>query len=372
MAARVVVIFGGNSAEHEISLAGAKAVLGHALGLGWDVLPAGVRRSGQWVVGAGALEQLWQDADPELLPRGHELGDRVPGEDGPYQVFHGPPPGSVFSGYQLAFPVCHGRWGEDGTLQGHLACHELPIVGSGLTASALCFNKHLTRSMLSAAGLPIAAGLMVTAADVHDDFNAVFDRVRDRVGEVPWFVKPARGGSSLGIGRGFDRASLRRALQAALTWDEAALVEEDIPHRELVLGVLGAAGSSDLVVSVPGECVPVGDLYTYEEKYRLGNPAFTCPAELPAHIASRAADLARQTYRVLGCDVFARVDLFLDRRTDELLVNEVNTIPGMTEVSVFPKVMAASGYAYPDLLQELCRIAAQQSAPGRPVTVVTT
>jgi D-alanine-D-alanine ligase len=365
---RLVVVFGGNSPEHEVSLAGAKAVLGHVLRLGWDVLPVGVSRGGQWIVGPGALAQLWSQADPGLLPRGHGLGDRVPGRGEPYEVFHSPPPSSVFSEYQFAFPVCHGRWGEDGTLQGYLTCHGLRLVGSGVAASAVCFDKHLARSVLSAAGLPVTPGTLITAAAFNKDFDLVLDRVLDTVGAAPWFVKPARGGSSLGVGRSGTKSSLRSALREAFRWDDAALVEEDIPHRELVLGVLGSSGNGEVTVSVPGECVPVGDLYTYEEKYRLGNPGFVCPPDLPPHVVSRAADLAAEAYRALGCDVFARIDLFLDRRTDELLINEINTIPGLTEVSVFPKVMAASGYPYPHLLAELVRIAAGPPVPGGPLS----
>ncbi len=180
--------------------------------------------------------------------------------------------------------------------------------------------------------------------------------VRDRVGGGPWFVKPARGGSSLGIGRADSPAGLHRALGEALRWDDVALVEEYIPHREVVLGVLGR---DDLVISPPGECIAVGSLYTYEEKYHLGNPRFTCPAVIGARLAEQARDLAAEAFRALGCSVFARVDLFLDERTGGWLVNEVNTIPGMTGTSVFPKVMAAAGYNYLELLTELCRLAAQ-------------
>ncbi|MGH2395048.1 MAG: D-alanine--D-alanine ligase family protein, partial [Candidatus Limnocylindria bacterium] len=168
--------------------------------------------------------------------------------------------------------------------------------------------------------------------------------------------KPARGGSSLGIGRTDSTAGLHQALREALRWDEAALVEETIPHREMALGVMG--GHQELVVSPPGECIPVGSLYTYEEKYHLGNPRFTCPASIDAGLAEEARELAADVFRVLGCAVFARVDLFLDERTGTWVVNEVNTIPGMTATSVFPNVMRAAGYTYPELLAELRRLAA--------------
>ncbi|MGH3799981.1 MAG: D-alanine--D-alanine ligase family protein [Pseudonocardiaceae bacterium] len=357
MTVKLVVIFGGDSPEHEISLTGAKAVLNHAFTLGWDVLSVGVTRDGRWLVGAGALERLWRDAAPRLLPKGSSPTDDVPGCGGSVQIFCGPPPSLLFSGYQLALPVCHGRWGEDGTVQGLLACYGLRIVGCGVAASAVCFDKHLTRSVLAAAGLPIAKGVRVHRREHANDPNAVVDAVADRLGAGPWFVKPVRGGSSLGIGRAESDDDLHKALREAFRWDGAALIEEAVPHREMVFGVVGR---DDLVISPPGECVPVGLLYTYEEKYRLGNPGFTCPAAIEGRLMERGQELAAEVFRVLGCSVFARVDLFLDRRTGEFLINEVNTIPGMTEVSVFPKVMRAAGYSYPELLAELCRLAARE------------
>lgn len=164
------------------------------------------------------------------------------------------------------------------------------------------------------------------------------------------------GGSSLGIGRVDTEYDLTRALTEAFRWDTAALIEESVPHRELVVGVVGHAGGR-LVTSPPGECIAVGKLYTYEEKYRLGNPRFTCPAKIDNALAGRARELAAEAFRVLGCSIFARVDLFLDERTGDFVINEVNTIPGMTEVSVFPKVMRAAGFNYAELLDELCRLA---------------
>ena len=166
------------------------------------------------------------------------------------------------------------------------------------------------------------------------------------------FVKPARCGSSLGITAVPADTTVCPALETAFAYDTAALVEEFVPHRELVLGVVG---HDELVVSPPGECRPVGDLYTYEEKYLLGNPGFQCPADIGPDITAAARDLAVRAYRACGCSGFARVDLFIDLRTGRLLVNEINTIPGMTDASVFPMIMKAAGWPYPRLLQELLR-----------------
>jgi D-alanine-D-alanine ligase len=355
---KLVVIFGGETPEHEVSLCGARAVLHHAASLGWNALPVGVARSGQWLVGPGALEQLWRTAEPQSLPRGYDLADRVPGEGGEVEIFDGPPASSVMAGYQLAFPVCHGRWGEDGTVQGLLACYGFRLVGCGVTSSAVCFDKHLAKSVLKAAGLPVARGLRIDRLQ-HASGSDIVDAARRVVGPFPWFVKPVCGGSSLGIGRAETEPDVGPALTEAFRWDSAVLIEESVPHREMVIGVLGNSGGG-LLVSPPGECIAVGPLYTYEEKYKLGNPRFTCPAEVDASLAFRARELAAEAFRALGCSVFARIDLFLDLRTDEFVINEVNTIPGLTEVSVFPKVMQAAGLSYPNLLSELCRLAREE------------
>jgi D-alanine-D-alanine ligase len=243
---------------------------------------------------------------------------------------------------------------EDGTLQDLLECYGLPVIGCGTNASASCFDKRRTRAVLTSAGVPVARGMAVTRKEYVSDTARTAWRIRTTLGSGKLFVKPTRGGSSLGISAVAEAGPVGPALEAAFMYDTSAVVEEFIPHRELVVGVVGA---DDLVISPPGECRPVGDLYTYEEKYRLGNPGFRCPADLDADTTGAARNLAARAYRASGCSGFARVDLFLDRRTGQLLVNEINTIPGLTEVSVFPKVMQAAGWPYPRLLQELLRTA---------------
>jgi len=356
---KLIVVFGGDTPEHEVSLASARTVLSMAERLSWDVLPVGVTRDGRWLLGPSALKRLWVDADPQLLPTGNGLADRVPGDGGGCEEFDGVPPASVWSGYELAMPVCHGRWGEDGTLQGMLASWGLRVVGSGVAASAVCFDKHLTKSVLSAAGLPVTRGVRLHRVDYLKDPDGMAHLLARRVGPLPWFVKPVSGGSSLGIGRVDELADLDGRLREAFRWDAAALVEEYVPHREMVLGVMGRQADC-LVVSPPGECIAFGSLYTYEEKYRLGNARFRCPADIAPQLTDRARELAAAAFRALGCSIFARVDLFLDERTGGFIVNEVNTIPGLTDVSVFPKVMNADGYDYPQMLGALCQLADEQ------------
>ena len=342
--AGVGVVFGGQSPEHEVSLASARGVIENAQLLGWDLLPVGVGRDGTWHLGPGALHVLWQQSDQRRIPG----RDTFQAEPGPVVSYPALPPTDAFAGFPVVLPVTHGGWGEDGTLQQMLLAAGLHLIGCGPQASADCLDKARAKSVLAEAGIPVTRGTVVprAAADAPD----LPHRLVERVGPPPWFVKPQSGGSSVGISRVDSPDDVRTALQRALVHDESVVVEQLVPHRELVVGIVGR---SSLIVSPPGECRPVGDLYTYEEKYAVGNPLFTCPADLDSVTTEEARALADAAYRALNCDVFARVDLFLDQQTGKLLVNEVNTIPGMTSTSVFPKVMRAAGLDYPNLLHAL-------------------
>lgn len=342
--AGVGVVFGGPSPEHEVSLASARGVLENARLLGWDLLPVGVGRDGTWHLGPGALHLLWEQSDQWRIPG----GDTFRAEPGPVRSYPALPPVDVFAGFPAVLPVTHGGWGEDGTLQQMLLGAGLHLIGCGPQTSADCLDKARTKSVLAEAGIPVTRGTVVLRADT--EAPDLLQRLIERVGPPPWFVKPQSGGSSVGISRVDSSDDVRTALQRALVHDQGVVVEQLVQHRELVIGVVGR---NSLIVSPPGECRPVGDLYTYEEKYAVGNPLFTCPADLDSATAEEARALAEAAYRALSCDVFARVDLFLDQRTGKLLVNEVNTIPGMTSTSVFPKVMRAAGLDYPNLLHAL-------------------
>ena len=357
-ARRLVLIFGGPGPEHEVGLASALSVREHLTCRGWTLLEAGVTKDGRWLVGTGALQTLLGAADPTRLPAGLDkavAGLAMDVDSTAVRGFGGPPPSEVFAGHRMAFLACHGKWGQDGSAHRLLDSYGLCSVGCDGAATALCFNKPDTKEVLSDAGLPVARGVTVTAQEFAADPRAAKDRVRRELGGGAWFVKPARSGSSIGVARVDYPHQFDQAVGAALRWDSVALVEEYVPHREFVVGVLG---NDRLVLSPPGECIPVGHLYTYEEKYRLGNPRFTCPAELDEPTVKHLNKLSVRVYQALGCAVMARMDFFLDARDGRLLINEVNSTPGLTRTSVFPKVMAAAGYPYPDLLEELCRLAA--------------
>src|SRR5689334_20199024 len=192
---RVAVIFGGPSNEHEVSLASAQSVLTQMQGLDWDVLAVGVSKDGRWHLGPGALGSLLQQADPTLLPLGVQAATV---EAQPVTVYDGPPGAAAFAGYPQAFPVSHGQWGEDGTLQGLLASYGLAVMGAGVTASALCYDKHLTKMVLAAAGLPVTPGAYITAQAWRMRKASILQEISRDLGQGPWFVKPNRGGSSNG------------------------------------------------------------------------------------------------------------------------------------------------------------------------------
>jgi D-alanine-D-alanine ligase len=348
---KVAVLFGGPTPEHEVSLGSARSVLAQMHQLGWDVLAVGISQDGRWFVGPGALDRVLALAEPSRLPLG--VVPAVGRVSPPAELFAGPPPRAVFAGYDLVLPLCHGRWGEDGTLQGLLGSYGLPVIGCGVTASAVCYDKQLTKTVLTAAGIPVTAGTTVRRHAWIGDRQATVRAIQQRIGAGPWFVKPNRSGSSIGATTADTAAELSIAIAAALRWDDTVLVEKYVPHRELLVGVVGV--NDQLTVSPPLECIHPAEVLDYAQKYRDGRLRFDPPTGAGPEVISQARRLAAAAFQALGCRVFARVDLFLDTRNARLLVNEVNTVPGMTAQSAFAQLMGAAGLPYPALLETLCQ-----------------
>jgi D-alanine-D-alanine ligase len=352
----IAVLFGGPTPEHEVSLGSARSVLAELQGLGWDVLPVGITKDGRWFVGPNALQRLLTLADPAKLPLGldPEQDPARADQQQPTELYHDPPPRAVFAEHDLVLPLCHGRWGEDGTLQGLLAAYGLRVIGCGVTPSAVCYDKQLTKTVLRAAGIPVVGGTGVKRHHWKDDPDATLARVAGLIGAGPWFVKPNRSGSSIGVGTAGSLDELPAAIEKALHWDDLALIEEYIPHRELLLAVVGHG--DQLIVSPPLECIQSAEVLDYEQKYRAGRLRFEPPAGLGPDLVEQARHLAGAAFEALGCEVFARVDLFVDTRDGSLLVNEVNTVPGMTAQSAFAQLMSAAGLDYPALLETLYQL----------------
>ena len=339
---RLVVLFGGRSAEHEVSCTSALHVLQAVNPDRYDVAPIGITREGQWVESSSALAAVGTSARALPSPNdsdGPEL-DPLPAIAAPS--------GDVTQ--IVVLPLLHGPMGEDGTVQGLLELAGIPYVGAGVLASALCMDKGAAKDVLAARGLPQARWLSTRDTDVGGAFE---QQVEDELG-FPVFVKPANLGSSVGVSKAHDRAELRAALDEALRYDEYLVVEEAIVGREIEVAVLGNA---DPRASVPGEIEPSREFYDFEDKYLSGTAGLIVPAPLSADELAEVQQLAIRAYRGLRVDGMARVDFFYEEGGRGFLVNEVNTIPGFTEISMYPKLWEASGLPYADLIDELIRLA---------------
>lgn len=340
---RLVVLFGGRSAEHDVSRQSAASVLSAVDPERYDVVPVGIEQDGTWVL-AGAT--------PESLPSG-ALSLPVKGEERPpLDVVAGAGDAEV----TVVLPLLHGPMGEDGTVQGMLELAGVPFVGAGVLGSAACMDKAVAKELLARAGLPQVRWVAVRDGEVDGNLPA---RVTTELG-WPVFVKPANLGSSVGVSRAGDAVALAVAVDEALRYDEWVVVEEAVVGaRELECGVLG---NVDLEASVPGEIVPSHDFYDYEDKYLAGAARMVIPAEAPAAVLESCRSLAVQAARALRAEGMARVDFFYDEAGGRLLVNEVNTIPGFTPFSMFPSLWAASGLPYDALIDRLVELALERHA----------
>ncbi len=355
---RVLVLFGGRSSEHEVSCLSARGVLWAIDTDAYDVISVGITKDGRWTLlplgvpatREGTLPAVPDGGDPVALVAtsdGTILLELT--EDGP--VDHGR--------VDVCFPVLHGPYGEDGTIQGYLASLGLPYVGADVASSAIAVDKRQMKHVFAAAGLPQVAHDVVMRPDWEEDPEAQMDRLEAAL-DYPMFTKPARQGSSIGISRVADRAALAEGIVEALRWDRVVIVEEGLDGvRELECGVIG---NDEVRVTPPGETIHTGaTFYDFDAKY-LEPVQLQCPADVPAAVAEAAVAHAVAAYRAIGARGMARVDFFYDTAGDRLLVNEINTIPGLTPQSMFPPVWEAAGLAFKDLIDELLRLAIEASA----------
>jgi D-alanine-D-alanine ligase len=352
---RLVVLFGGVSAERDVSCVSAAHVLAAIDPDRFDVVPIGIDGDGRWLLAEEAKALL--DSG-----RSGELGGTVAVAGKELEPLPAVTPAEA--GQEVVvLPLIHGPLGEDGTVQGMLELAGVPYVGTGVLGSALCMDKVAAKAMAAAAGIPQARHL--ASRDVHVG-PAFYDSVEADLG-LPVFVKPANMGSSVGVARAATRAELEAAVADALRYDEWVVVEEAVAGREIELGVLGNATPR---VSVPGEIIPNHEFYDYEDKYADGGARLEIPADLPDDVVAAAQELALDAFRVLRCDGYARVDLFYEEGGRGLLLNEVNTIPGFTPKSMFPMLWAATGVPYDQLITEMVElgVARQQHRAtfGRP------
>ncbi len=361
---RVGIVFGGRSGEHEVSLRSARSVMEAIDKEKYEVVPIGISKEGHWLIEGDPMKALAARVDPRLL----KAATGSEGHPGQLEVITPPAEGAVVPRASLVdeldvvFPVLHGPFGEDGTLQGLLELAGLPYVGAGVTGSALGMDKIIFKDVMRAHGLPIAPYLHFKRKRWEAEPEAVLDAVEAELG-YSVFTKPANLGSSVGVSKCRDRAELAAGLDEAARFDRKLLVEQAVPHaREIEVSVLG---NDDPIASLPGEIIPSREFYDYAAKYiDEGEDAsqLLIPAPLSDGLTAQARSLAVQAYLAIDCAGLARVDFLLNGETGELFLNEVNTIPGFTSISMYPKLWEATGIPYTELISRLIDLALERHA----------
>jgi D-alanine-D-alanine ligase len=361
---RVGIIFGGRSGEHDVSLASAASVLGAIDRTRYEVVPMGISRDGHWLVGGDPLRALAEAAGVQLALPPAAAPTPGPAAGSTTDLARlstaGGLPAGTAAGLDVIFPVVHGPYGEDGTLQGLLELADVPYVGAGVLASAVGMDKATMKAVFRAHGLPVVPHLVVLEHEWTADRTGPAARVGRDLG-YPCFVKPANLGSSVGISKVRRPEDLEVAVEAAFAHDRKILVERGVPGREIEVSVLG---NDEPAASVPGEVLPGKEWYDYEAKYTDGFAKLLIPAPLDEALTAQARRLAVAAFRAIDAAGLARVDFFLED-DERLWVNEINTIPGFTRFSAYPRLWEASGIPYPELIDRLIRLALERHARKR-------
>ncbi len=342
---RLGIIFGGRSGEHEISLMSAASVI-KALNKD-EFLPVfiGITKDGKWLLYEGPVENIedgsWQMiAEAALVENPEKYEMTILGAGGK----------SLKDWIDFALPILHGPYGEDGTIQGLFEMADIPYGGCGVLGSAAAMDKALAKEIFAKEDLPICRHLTLFKEEVSADLDGVVDRVEKYL-PYPVFVKPSNMGSSVGISKAKNTEELKIAIKEAIKYDRRLVLEEGLDCRELETGVLGNYNPQAAAV---GEILPSAEFYSYEAKYFDGGQSKICiPADIPAEIAEEIKEIALEAYRLLDCCGFARVDFFLEKGTNKIYINEINTIPGFTKFSMFPLLWAEAGIPYPELIERI-------------------
>ncbi len=350
---RLAVIFGGRSGEHEVSLMSAASILSVLDPQKFEVLQIGITTKGQWLTGEQVLTAFqahhYEGLKPAvLLPQ--------PGSNTLYALETGKL--LPISPVDVVFPVLHGTFGEDGTLQGFLELADVAYVGAGVLGSAAGMDKGLFKHVMHANNIPVLEYAIFNRSDIQKDMAGVI-RQCESLADYPLFVKPANLGSSVGISKANNRTALVNSFEMAAAYDRRVIVERGISAREIEISVLG---NEEPIASVPGEVIPKDIFYSYEDKYLNGVAELVIPAQLSEERSELMRALAVRAYKAIDCAGMARVDFFIDKNTDEIYLGELNTIPGFTQISMYPKLWQASGLPYADLVEKLITLAFERKA----------
>ena len=346
---RVGVLFGGRSGEHEVSLISAASVIQALDPEKYEAIPIGITKDGRWLAGTAAhkmLPDILRSGERVMLSADPNVAALVPVSDSRPDALR----------VDVVFPVLHGTYGEDGTVQGLLDLAGLPFVGSGVLGSAVGMDKDMQKRLFLQAKLPVGDFLAITRAAWEKSRGKVLSAVRKKF-RFPVFVKPATLGSSVGMTKAHDAKELAAAMDLAAEFAQKILVERAIRGREIEISVLG---NEDPKASIPGEIVPHREFYDYAAKYLEEGTRLLIPAKLNRAQIKRFQEFAVRGFRALECLGMARVDFFLEHRTGRILLNEINTIPGFTSISMYPKLWEASGLSYRNLLDRLIELALAQ------------
>ena len=355
----VALIFGGRSTEHEISIISAKSIAANISTERYKVIPVYITREGQWLCEGIAQEILNLDLSALLRSSSLEatavtLRDMV--KQAAQKTFD-----LDFKalGIDVAFLTLHGTYGEDGRIQGFLDTCGIPYTGCGVLASALTMDKALTKLCVADAGLAVAPSITLLSADYLADPETIHTLIKQQF-EYPFFVKPANLGSSIGISKVHHLDQLPAALESACSLDSKVLVEKAINGREIEVAVLG---NEIAQVSLCGEIEPGSDFYDYQDKYIHNTAKLFIPARIPREIQEEVRSAALKAFKALGCRGMSRIDFFVDEHTGTIILNEVNTIPGFTDISMYPMLMDASGIPFPELAERLLQLALETIRP---------
>lgn len=366
---RIGVIFGGRSSEHEVSLASARNVMDALTTAGYAVVPIGITPQGHWLTSSDPMKLLVERqsvAEPTSNGQGHAVNGSAlashngNGHNDSWELLPQSKNGTPLPAIDVLWPVLHGPYGEDGTIQGMLEMANLPYVGCGVLASAVCMDKALAKVVFAACGLPQTPWFVVMRNYWKQSPEMALDEVEQNLGDYPFFVKPANLGSSVGISKARNRSELAKALALAARFDRKLLVEKAVPNaRELEISVLG---NDDPIASVPGEIKPGNEFYDYAAKYLDDNSDLIIPANLSAELIERMQIMAIQAFKAADASGLARVDFLMDGVKERIFLNEVNTMPGFTRISMYPKLFEASGISYPELADKLIKLALDRYA----------
>ncbi len=349
---KIAVLFGGVSSEHDVSLVSAYSVLTNIPTDKYDVMCIGITKNGHWMHYPGEYEDIktgeWEK-NPDcctavISPDALHKGIIVMGDDDCH-----------IHKVDAVFPVLHGANGEDGTVQGLCTLAGLPYVGCDMLSSAACMDKAVTHTILDSAGIKTAPYCYVTR-DVLPDIDKACEEIEAKLGSYPMFVKPACAGSSVGVSRAADRDGLKSGLKIAFAHCAKVVIETEIIGKEVECAVLG--NGTDLIASIPGQITPAEEFYDYDAKYKLGTSVLDIPAKISDEEMDALRETAKKAYIAMGCSGFSRVDFFVTE--NDIILNEINTIPGFTPISMYPKLMDNMGIPYSELLDRLIQLAIER------------